>query len=49
MCEKAILPNLTDEEFYQLCTHEDYVVRQLAAHNPNCPKEWAALVAIMDN
>ena len=48
VCEKAISSYLTDEEFYKLCTHEDYVVRQLAAHNPKCPAEWRTLVDIMD-
>ena len=48
LCERAVLPDLTDEEFYELCTHEDYVVRQLAAHNPHCPAEWRTLVDIMD-
>ena len=47
LCKKAILPDLTDEEFYKLCTHKDYVVRQLAAHNPHCPEEWRILVEIM--
>ena len=47
LCEKAILLNLTDEEFYQLCSHEDYVVRQLAANNPECPVEWRVFVDIM--
>ena len=47
-CEKAIRPDLTREEFYELCTHEDYVVKQLAAHNPKCPAEWRTLVEIMD-
>ena len=48
LCEEAILPDLTSEEFYELCTHEDYVVRQLAANNPHCPVEWRVLVDIMD-
>ena len=46
LCEKATLPNLTDEEFHELCTHEDYVVRQLAAHNPHCPPR---IVKLADN
>ena len=48
LCEKAISPDLTDEEFYELCSHEDYVVRQIAAHNPKCPEEWRILVEIID-
>lgn len=49
LCEKAVQLNLTDEEFYQLCSHEDYVVRQIAANNPNCPDEWRTLACLKDN
>ena len=49
LCEKAVLPDLTDEEFYELCSHEDYVVRQLAANNLHCPAEWRTVVVIMDD
>ena len=48
-CRKAVLPNLTDKEFYELCTHKEYVVRQLAAHNPNCPQEFKVVVDIVDD
>ena len=48
LCERAVLHDLTDEEFYELCTHEDYVVRQLAMNNPYCPVEWRVLVNLMD-
>lgn len=49
VCEKAVSHGLTDVEFYELCTHEDYVVRQLAAHNPKCPVEGKVLVELLNN
>ena len=48
LCDKAARFSLTDEEFQMLCSHEDYVVRQIAAHNPHCPTEWRTLVALTD-
>ena len=48
LCEEASRGGLTDEKFYELCTHKDYVVRQVAANNPTCPPEWQTMVRVLD-
>ena len=46
LCEKAISNNTTEDELYELCQNEDYVVRQLAVENPNSPEEWKVVAEL---
>ena len=43
LCAQATNPHTTTSELINLCDHEDVVVRNLAAANPNCPAEGKVL------
>ena len=46
LCKKATSQFTTENELFQLCQNDDFVVRQLAAANPNSPKEWAVVAEL---
>ena len=39
LCEQAVNPHTNPDTLYNLCFHQDVVVRNLALCNPNCPPE----------
>ena len=46
ICQQAYRATTIPEKLLRLCTHNDYVVRTPAAHNPNCPDVGKVLVAL---
>ena len=48
-CEKATSTTTQPENFYELCSHEDPVVRKLATANPHCPEDYKVVANLYDD